>query len=534
MKKTADKPESGQKKTWSGRNSLHVQFTVIFVLLILCAIGLTWLLNHFFLEQYYLRERQKRLVSDYNLLQEASRSGELADESFVESLREIADRDEIGIVVMDSNSSAVSAYVTEDQTLLRRMWDNLLGETPALPDDYSAENAQNGSRTQYYLVRTVEKTENYRIQIVLDSRLGIRYMEMWGILEDGSVFLLRCAIENLRLSTVIASRFLALSGLFVALFGAVAAYFLAGYVSKPIRDLTEISDRMKKLDFSAKYQGRSGNEIAELGENINELSGILEETIGELKSANRELKEDIARREKAEEMRQEFLTGVTHELKTPLALIQGYAEGLAEGVADDPESTRYYCDVIVDESKRMNGMVQRLLTLNELEFGRSNVEMVRFDLVMLIRGYLESAKTLAVQSGVKVLFDVTEPVYVWSDEFLVREVFSNYYTNAIHHAEGDRVVEITLQERGDCVRVSVFNTGSPIPAESLPRIWEQFYKVDKARTRAYGGNGVGLSIVKAIMGLLQRDFGAENYDNGVMFWFELERAGKTEKGKEQV
>jgi signal transduction histidine kinase len=176
----------------------------------------------------------------------------------------------------------------------------------------------------------------------------------------------------------------------------------------------------------------------------------------------------------------------------------------------------------------------------------------------MIRNYLENASLLARQAGVSLLFSEEEPVYVWGDPFLIQEVIQNYYSNALHHAEeppsalpqgplpqtpspvsdgkayadetapGEplrKVIEIRCDQREEHVRVTVFNTGKPIPEDALPHIWEKFYKVDKARTRAYGGSGVGLSIVKAIMDLHHRGYGAENYENGVAFWFELDRSG---------
>ena len=241
--------------------------------------------------------------------------------------------------------------------------------------------------------------------------------------------------------------------------------------------------------------------------------------------ANTELKEDIERKEKTEEMRREFLSNVTHELKTPLALIRGYAEGLAEGVADDPESTKFYTEVIVDEADKMNRMVSRLLSLNQLEFGDTQFTMMRFDIVGFIRGCLASVEMLARQKEISVRLENRAPLYVWADEFWTEEVFINYFSNAVNHCEGEKVIDIHFEEKQNCVRVVVFNTGKPIPEEAVPHLWEKFYKVDKARTREYGGSGVGLSVVKAIMDQMQQDYGVINYVNGVSFWFELEKAG---------
>ena len=124
------------------------------------------------------------------------------------------------------------------------------------------------------------------------------------------------------------------------------------------------------------------------------MSESLEQTISELKTANLELQQDIQKKEEIDLQRQEFVGNVSHELKTPIALIQGYAEGLKEGVIDDPESVNYYLDVICDEAERMNHMVKSLMTLSELESGSHHVVMERFDLVTLVRNYINSADIL--------------------------------------------------------------------------------------------------------------------------------------------
>ena len=303
---------------------------------------------------------------------------------------------------------------------------------------------------------------------------------------------------------------------------ALIIWAVARKITNPILELADISERMIHLDFEAKYHGKSKTEIALLGDNINTLSETLERTISELKSANNELKRDIEKRNQIDEMRKEFLSNVSHELKTPLALIQGYAEGLQEGIHDDEESKEFYCEVIMDEAGKMNQMVKKLLTLNELEFGNNVVAFERFDVVDLICNYLQSVGILTKQNEISVRMEHYDPIFVWADEFKTEEVFQNYFSNALNHAEGEKVVEVRLERKEKKVRISVFNTGKPIPKEALAHIWEKFYKVDKARTREYGGSGVGLSIVKAEMESMNQEYGVVNYENGVEFWFELE------------
>ena len=301
-----------------------------------------------------------------------------------------------------------------------------------------------------------------------------------------------------------------------------AIWFMSKRITKPLLELTEISRRMSNLDFEARYEGGGEDEIGTLGQNFNKMSEELEHTISELKTANNELQEDIEQKKQIDEMRKEFLSNVSHELKTPIALIQGYAEGLKECINDDAESREFYCDVIMDESAKMNNMVKKLLTLNHLEFGNDQAAMERFDLTDLVRGVVQSAQLLADQKGAQISFPQSEPVYVWGDEFKVEEVVTNYVSNALNHVDGEMKIEVKMMRRENHVRLSVFNTGTPIPEEELDKIWIKFYKVDKARTREYGGSGIGLSIVKAIMESMHQKFGVVNYDNGVEFWFELE------------
>ncbi len=170
----------------------------------------------------------------------------------------------------------------------------------------------------------------------------------------------------------------------------------------------------------------------------------------------------------------------------------------------------------------MNQMVKKLLTLNQLEFGNEIVKMERFDVTELINGVVNSSGILLSQNDIQVEFDGTEPLYVWADEFKLEEVITNYLSNAIHHADFEKKISIWYTQKEDCVRISVFNTGKPIPEEDLDNIWIKFYKVDKARTREYGGSGIGLSIVKAIMESFHRECGVINHENGVEFWLELD------------
>lgn len=366
------------------------------------------------------------------------------------------------------------------------------------------------------------ETENYSIFSLYDARMKSQYIELVGTLESGDIILIRSNMESMQESVKVANKFLVYVGIGSAVVISVIMFFVSRHFTDPILRLADIAKNMSELDFDVKYQVRSRDEIGELGNSINVLAEKLEQTISDLKSANNELQMDIERKTQADEMRKEFLSNVTHELKTPIALIQGYAEGLKDNINESSEDREFYCDVIIDEAGKMNEMVKKLLTLNHLEFGTTPLEFSRFNLTEVVRAVLNSTEILARQKQVTVHFEQTEPVYVWADEYMIEEVLTNYIGNAFHHVAGANLIEVKIIPKENHVRVAVFNTGSQIPEEELDKIWIKFYKVDKARTREYGGNGIGLSIVKAIMEAHNQTYGVKNHSAGVEFWFELD------------
>lgn len=487
------------------KHSIKKQFTFTFIGLMAGTLFVCWLINNTFLPGYYEQKRENAVKETYHILNEAVTTGIQGTEDFSIELEKISGRYNIMGVIQDMNGLIVG-FGNDMAMLQRLLWERL---NAPMQD-----------------TRLLEQTESYTIQIVTDPKTRTEYMEMVGFLDLGQVYYMRTPLENIRESVEIANRFLLYVGIGGVLVSSMVIWMVSKKVTEPILELAAISERMTRLDFEAKYRGGGNNEVALLGDNINKLSSALEETIRELKTADNELKKDLEKRNRTDEMRKEFLSNASHELKTPLALIQGYAEGLKEGISEDEESRNYYCDVIIDEAGKMNNLVKRLMTLNELEFGNDVVNMERFDLVTLIGNYIQSARILTGQQGISVRMEQYEPIYVWADEFKVEEVFMNYFSNAVNYCEGEKIIDIRLEQTENKVRVTVFNTGRQIPEGSMEHIWEKFYKVDKARTREYGGSGVGLSIVKAIMEAFHQRYGVDNFENGVAFWFELETVGK--------
>ena len=491
-----------EKKT-AKRTSIRKQFAGIFIGLMAGTILLCWFLNSGFLQKYYISNKKAVLMRMYEELGEAVANGEIDTDEYQLSLQQQCSKYNLSLLVLNANSEVVADSGGGSEFLKQQLLQHLF--------------ALSGEKYEI-----MENGNNYIVARVSDSRAQMEYIESWGILTGGYFFIVRSALEGIRDSAKIANTFLASVGIFSAIISGIVIWIVSRRVTTPILQLADISERMCHLDFEARYSGNSKNEIGILGENINQLSDTLEHTISELKTANNELKKDIQKKEEIDQMRREFLSNVSHELKTPIALIQGYAEGLKECINDDAESRDFYCEVIMDEAAKMNNMVKKLLTLNHLESGKDAIVFERFDLTKLVRTVVHSAELLADQKGAKILFEETESHYVWADEFKTEEVVTNFVSNAINHVDFDKVIEIKMKKENGKVHTSVFNTGVPIPEADIDKIWIKFYKVDKARTREYGGSGIGLSIVKAIMDSMHQKFGVKNYDNGVEFWFELE------------
>ncbi len=484
------------KKSTSISGRVVIAMSVLLISTVLAG----WLLNTFFLGTYYEVEKEETICSTYEFIADATRNDKLEDEDFLVNLEQICSRGNLNVVIYAPNGEVVLTSVSSSEELHREFTDAVFSQdTPVL-----------------------EKSENYEIKKQTDNRLNLDYILLWGVLPDGNLIMIRSALESIRESAAIANRFLFLVGIATVVVGIFIMYFVTRGITKPLTQLTEISKRMAALDFDAKYVGHTSMEVDLLGENMNHMAQSLESSIAELKSANNELMLDNQRKTEVDEMRKEFLSNVSHELKTPLALIQGYAEGLKECINDDEESRDFYCDVIIDETAKMNRMVKKLLSLNQLEFGNDTITMERFDVTELIRGLLNASSLMMKQKEITVEFDDSQSMYVWADEFKLEEVLTNFVSNAINHIDFEKIIKIYYTEKEDCVRISVFNTGKPIPEEDLDKVWIKFYKVDKARTREYGGSGIGLSIVKAIMDSFNRECGVINHENGVEFWCELD------------
>ncbi len=480
--------------------SFRAKSTLIFVGLFALLIAALWLINSIYLQKYYLRQQLARLEDTRRQVEELAKDPD--DEDL--ELR----------LTLQCESSGIAAVLAQESRQGYYLIVFTAGGERGPWQMWGRENEPNRPQTVF------KKTEHYIITQAADPVTRSDKIECTGTVSADSgeyLYLLSLPMARIEESAEISNRFLLMIGAGVLALGAVLVFLFTRRMTEPILALDRLSQKMADLDFSERFEGRSGDEIQTLGENINHLSDRLETTISDLTQANLTLEEDVREKEEENRRRTELLANISHELKTPIALIQGYAEGLRDGMCEDEETRVRYSDIILDEANRMNRLVRQLLSLNEMESGGMKADKTALDLSVLIREMTAPYQGKAAETGARLEVDVPEHLPVVSDELLLEQILQNYLSNAFHYVKDGGLVRVSAAPQEGGALISVYNEGEPIPEEALEQVWNKFYKVDKARTRSYGGSGIGLSVVKAAAELLGGRCGVENRDGGVVF-----------------
>lgn len=277
---------------------------------------------------------------------------------------------------------------------------------------------------------------------------------------------------------------------------------------------------MANFDFTEKLPVSADDEIGGLSSSINTLSVNLKDRIDRLNVANTKLQQDIERERQLEKTRKEFISGVSHELKTPLSVIRSFAEGIKDGVSKD---NNYYTDVILEETENMNRLIVEMLELAKLESGTYKLEMNTFSLGELVQQVYTKLLFSMEEKHLHVEIDANPSIYVEANRNRIEQVVINLLSNAIRYTPDSREIRIRVIENDEKVKVEIENTGNPIPNESLQKIWDRFYRLDASRSRHTGGTGLGLSIVKNILELHHAEYGVYNTDDSVVFYFDLQK-----------
>ena len=494
-------------KKFSPFKSVRVKLFLSLSLIIIGIIIFLILVNNFVFGQFYLYSKRAALKSVYLTVNDYYNNGEQGD--LTSELEQMAIKNNFDILIR--NDQNVNVYTSNK-------------------DFFSTYGQMNEmtSRFDTGAGEVIEENDNFVITRIKDTKNGLTYVLLAATLDNGYLLYIRIPINSIQESVKISNNFLYLMAGFAILISAVIVSYVSRKFTDPILELNSIAKKMSNLDFSHKYRTTDADdEINNLGKSINLMSDKLEKTIKQLRETNIELEKDIEEKSKLDEMRKSFISDVSHELKTPIALIQGYSEGLLENVNSDEESRKFYAEVILDETNKMDKLVKQLLELMKLEYGKREFNDTTFNIVEVEKEVIRKSQVMIEEAQVEIEFNTPEEINVIADDFYIEQVVSNYMTNAIKHVEevnGKKVIRIenVVDVEKNKVRVKVFNTGQQIAEEHLNRIWNRFYKVDASRNRKDGGTGIGLAFVKAIMSNYGNSYGVVNKEDGVEFYFELE------------
>lgn len=497
------------KKLKNSFKSVRIRLFVTLCTVIIFIIVFLILINNIVLETFYLYSKTNTIKNLYQKINDYYNSSN-QNINLEDELKNIAIKNNIDILIKEESDTIV---ITTNKEFL-----GTIGKT-------NINTIINTEKSNIIYMKN-----HVVIKKIKDEKSGIRYIVLYATLDNSYKLYIRIPVSAIEESVKISNELLVLIGGIVILISGILASVISRKFTKPILELNNIANKMAKLDFSQKYRIKdTEDEINELGKSINTMSDKLERTINQLRGTNVELEKDIEEKSKIDEMRKQFISDVSHELKTPIALIQGYAEGLVENVNTDEESRKFYAEVILDETNKMDTLVKQLLELMKLEYGKREFNNKEFDINELINEVVRRCNVMLEENNITVKICSNDKLYVYADDFYIEQVVTNYFTNAIKNAKEvngkkEIIIDTRVDETSNKARISVFNTGNEIMQEDLDRIWGRFYKVDTSRNRGSGGSGIGLSLVKAIMSNYGNGYGVKNKEDGVEFYFEVDLA----------
>lgn len=467
----------GMKKI---RTKLTVFFILIVAILVLISVGL----NQLFLEKFYVHKNRQTFE---NIAYELCTSYGVDRDKSKLKMAQIDRTEGINFMIVDEDGSI--KFVTP---VAKKSSDDK--RVPKEIEQFLKENEEKIKDEAIYGV--VKKEENQSSKIIMVVNLS-----------KNEKLVLTKAMKGIQESVAIANQFYCIAGGVVILIGTVLITVLSQKVTQPIVEMSEVAKSMSKLDFTKRITIRSQDEIGLLGTSINTLAQELNTSMSRLQS-------DI-------ENKKQLIRNMSHELKTPIGIIKGYTEGLKYGIAQQPEKRDRYCEVIVQECDQMDAIVRQLLQLSQMSEETFEINKCMIQLDPIVLATIERFRPQMIKENITCLYKGERNISVVANAQLMEQVIGNFITNAINHIDGQRQIEVSIYHTQQTIRLAVFNTGKHIPNEDLVRIWDVFYKVDKARTRNYGGHGIGLSIVKHIAERHQGSVGVENQPEGVLFFVNL-------------
>lgn len=493
------------------KNGITLKLFAVTVIFLFMFISAVIFIQSLFFERFYVTQKTKELKSSVEKFK--SNYSTYNSNGIFNAMSDFEDKNNAKIAILENNGMVklIKQPIVNEQ-------ESRSSETMMLAINnwiYSPENYFDVLSTKKTIVYTLNHPSVYMDNLVLVSPVVVND-------EIKDIVFVLSTLQPVGEATLITRKYYVYVYVAAVFVIAILSLIYSKMISKPLISLNSTAEKISQLDFSAKCQITSNDELGSLGKTLNFLSEKLGLTLNELKAANEKLKGDIEKEKLLEKMRKEFIASVSHELKTPISIIEGYAEGLKDGIPKG-DDVAYYLNVIIDESKNMNSLVCDMMDLSQLESGNFRLNMSQFNIFQLItsiyKKYLNSINHKHLKLNVP---STMQNIIVYGDPHRIEEVINNLISNAIRHTPPNNTIEITLKLQQDKILVEVDNEGSFIGNEDIDRIWDKFYKVDKSGNKHFGGTGLGLSIVKNILCLHGSNFGVLNTDTGVRFYFTLD------------
>jgi len=462
------------------KTKLFFIFMILMISLVLSGI----LLNSIFLESYYVYKNKGALIS----LSEKIANEYINDkENSYEYIDMIQSIDGINTIIVNNDfnveyNSFRLKSVDEEKRLAREVRKTILDNQKKLSKKYV-----------YYID---EKDNDQKTKLIYISKVS-----------DEEYLILIKSVKSIHDSVQIANQFYIFAGCIVICVGAIFILIFSKKITKPIIEMSNVAENISNLKFDKVRYISSEDEIGRLGESINKISDKLNKSIGELK-------QDVERKK-------ELVRNMSHELKTPIGIIKGYAEGLKYGVASDKEKMDKYCSILVEECDRMDKLVKELLNYSMIEGGMIKLNIISFDLHEFISKIIERFRPIFNEKNINFEFNCIKGYEINADSDMLEKAINNFITNAIDHVDERKIINVTAEEKENKIKISVFNTGDNIPEVDKDKIWDVCYKVDRSRSRKYGGHGIGLSLVRLIAKLHSGIATVENMESGVVFSIEI-------------
>lgn len=504
MAKTDTKP----KKIRRARKEKNIRSGIMRAIMIILLIAiLVPSLVYFFLPDwafYMIPATRLWLATD-----EISAAYKTSD--FEDALVTVAKQYDSGIEIFSPDNRFIYSSENPNQELSLP-----LSDMPSIDEEYRMNY-----ETHYGSIES-SSDKGYLIKSYTDGGVSVTFLDCFVFLPDGS----RAEVCMQVSQSVMVSKidfvilFVLMMAVIITALSIVWVYLK--HFTQPIHRIVDVTEKMAKLDFDEKCPETGLSEMNSLSESINILSSTLDTTLGDLREKNKKLEKDIENERTIDALRQTFIGGISHELKTPIAIIRGYAEGAKmfyEG--GNKEMADSYCQTVIDESERMNSMIMKLLEITKYDSGAYTIQTENFYIYELVQDWLDRNVSAIEEKGVKTENNIDALYFGNGDKIILASVVNNYLSNAMSHVEGDMTISARAEDMGDFYRVFIFNSGKQIAEKDIDKIWTSFYRADKSLSRSQGRFGLGLAIVASIQRLHGRDYGVNNVDGGVEFYFDI-------------